>query len=170
MSIQSIHRNLNLAKKTPRVFVYVLSNPTNKAGTFTPGTKGKKAAEIFPEDGAVLISDFELQVNVTTARKINAGATRDVCAAARGEVETGFEVHPDYYGPLVPITAEGKNKGSLVPNNAITINMIQKGKEDKITRGVGQGEEEFVWAHNRKPCPTSGALIYADHTGMYIVD
>ena len=156
--LQSIHRNLNLARKNPRQFVWILSNPTNKAGTFTPGTKGKKVDEIF--DRAFVINDFELQVNTNTAKKINNGGHRDVCAYARGDVSFKYARH----NPSEMFNHDAIQK------QRITINMIQKGKADKITGGVGRGELCFVWAHNHKPCLTKGKLIYADSTGMYILD
>lgn len=153
MSIQSIHRTLNKARKYPKKFYWILSNPTNKAKTFTAGTKGKKVKEM-PSEGAFMIFHFELQVNQTTAGKINRGEqSRDVCAAARGIVKK------------CPVQPELRN-----PEKCITINMIKKGKEDKITRGTGKGENSFVFAHNRKKCPKKGRAIYGDSTGMYIVD
>ena len=150
--LQSIHRNLNLAKKNPSKFVWVRCNPTNKAGTFTPSNKGKKADEI--HDRPFVLLDFELQVNIAAASKINGGEYRSVCAYARGHVNFKF-------GPI----EQGK-----LENKRITINMIKEGKTDKLTGGSGRGELCFVWAHNHKPCPTEGKLIYADSTGMYIID
>ena len=148
--MRSIHRNLNLARKTPRVFVWVVSTPTNKAGTFTPGGKGKKEREIHPTDGAFMLLNARLDVSETVAAKINSGANREVGAYARGDISY--------------------NAGTR-PANArrITINMIQAGKADKITRGVGRGEAVFVYADTHTPCPVSGLTIYADSTGMYLV-
>ena len=151
--MKSIHRNLNLARKNPKQFVWILCKPTNKKGTFTQNTKGKKVNEIY--DRAFMIYDFKLQVNINAAKKINNGGHRNVCAYARGNVcfDSGKAYSHD-----------------AMQKQRITINMIQKGKADKITGGVGRGELCFVWAHNHEPCPTKGKAIYADSTGMYITE
>ena len=147
---RSIHRNLNAARKRPDVFVWVACTPTNKAGTFTPGSKGKKEREIHPSDGAFMLRNARLDVSAKTAAKINGGANREVCAYARGDIS--------YDAPARPAHAR-----------RITINMIQAGKPDKITKGIGRGEAHFVYADTRTPCPHSGLTIYADATGMYLV-
>lgn len=147
---RSIHRNLNAARKRPDIFVWVACTPTNKAGTFTPGSKGKKEREIHPNDGAFMLLNARLDVSAKAAAKINGGANREVCAYARGDISYDAGARPE---------------------NArrITINMIQAGKADKITGGIGRGEACFVYADTRTPCPDSGLTIYADSTGMYIV-
>tara|TARA_R100001163_G_scaffold1127_1_gene1669 strand:+ start:756 stop:1211 length:456 start_codon:yes stop_codon:yes gene_type:complete len=143
----SCHRNLNLAKRNPRKFVWILGKSPNKNGDFAPTTKPKKIAEV--HDGAFMLKNAVLHVNMTGARKINNGAHREVCAYARGV--------------LVP------NVSPRTDGRRITINMIQRGKADKITGGIGQGESQFVFADTREPCPTSDLTIYADSTGMYLV-
>lgn len=147
---RSIHRNLNAARKRPDIFVWVACTPTNKAGAFTPGSKGKKEREIHPNDGAFMLLNARLDVSAKAAAKINGGANREVCAYARGDISYDAGARPE---------------------NArrITINMIQAGKADKITGGIGRGEACFVYADTRTPCPDSGLTIYADSTGMYIV-
>lgn len=147
---RSIHRNLNAARKRPDIFVWVACTPTNKAGTFTPGSKGKKEREIHPNDGAFMLLNARLDVSAKAAAKINGGANREVCAYARGDISYDAGARPE---------------------NArrITINMIKAGKADKITGGIGRGEACFVFADTREPCPTSGLTIYADSTGMYLV-
>ncbi len=147
---RSIHRNLNAARKRPDVFVWVACTSTNKAGTFTPGSKGKKEREIHPADGAFRLRNARLEVSATTAAKINGGANREVFAYARGDIS--------YDAPARPENAR-----------RITINMIQAGKPDKITKGIGRGEARFVYADTRTPCPDSGLTIYADSTGMYLI-
>ena len=49
------------------------------------------------------------------------------------------------------------------------LGVIQAGKADKITKGVGRGEAAFVYADTHTPCPTSNLTIYADSTGMFII-
>ena len=147
---RSIHRNLNAARKRPDVFVWVACTSTNKAGTFTPGSKGKKEREIHPKDGAFMLRNARLDVSAKAAAKINGGANREVCAYARGDISYDAGTRPE---------------------NArrITINMIKAGKPDKITKGIGRGEACFVYADTRTPCPDSGLTIYADSTGMYLI-
>jgi len=148
---RSIHRNLNAARKRPDVFVWVACTSTNKAGTFTPGSKGKKEREIHPSDGAFMLRNARLDVSVKVAAKINGGANREVGAYARGDIS---------YEPFSARPAHARR---------ITINMIQAGKADKITKGIGRGEACFVYADTHTPCPDSGLTIYADSTGMYLV-
>tara|TARA_R110000751_G_scaffold66076_1_gene134998 strand:+ start:362 stop:757 length:396 start_codon:yes stop_codon:yes gene_type:complete len=131
--------------------VWVVSTPTNKAGTFTPGGKGKKEREIHPTDGAFMLLNARLDVSETVAAKINGGANREVGAYARGDIS---------YEPFSARPAHARR---------ITINMIQAGKADKITHGVGRGEAAFVYADTHTPCPTSNLTIYADSTGMFII-
>lgn len=148
--LRSIHRNLNLARKTPSVFVWVVCKPTNKAGTFTVSSQGKKEREIHPSDGAFVLRNARFDINLNAAHKINSGANREVCAYPRGDI--------DYNPGTRPESAR-----------RITINMIQAGKADKITRGVGRGEKCFVYADTHTPCPTSNLTLFADSTGMYII-
>tara|TARA_R110002020_G_scaffold316785_1_gene532145 strand:- start:434 stop:901 length:468 start_codon:yes stop_codon:yes gene_type:complete len=150
MAKRSIHRNLNAARKRPDVFVWVACTSTNKAGTFTAGSKGKKEREIHPSDGAFMLLNARLDVSVKVAAKINGGANREVGAYARGDIS--------YDAGARPANAR-----------RITINMIKAGKADKITRGIGRGEARFVYADTHTPCPDSGLTIYADSTGMYLV-
>lgn len=147
---RSIHRNLNAARKRPDVFVWVACTSTNKAGTFTAGSKGKKEREIHPSDGAFMLRNARLDVSAKGAAKINGGANREVCAYARGDISYDAGVRPAHA-------------------RRITINMIQAGKPDKITRGIGRGEARFVYADTHTPCPTSGLTLYADSTGMYLI-
>ena len=148
---RSIHRNLNAARKRPDIFVWVACTSTNKAGTFTAGSKGKKEREIHPADGAFMLLNARLDVSVKVAAKINGGANREVGAYARGDIS---------YEPFSARPAHARR---------ITINMIQAGKADKITKGIGRGEARFVYADTHTPCPDSGLTIYADSTGMYLV-
>ena len=67
----SCHRNLNLAKRNPRKFVWILGKSPNKNGDFAPTTKPKKIAEV--HDGAFMLKNAVLHVNMTGARKINSG-------------------------------------------------------------------------------------------------
>ena len=147
---RSIHRNLNAARKRPDVFVWVACTSTNKAGTFTPGNKGKKEREIHPSDGAFMLRNARLDVSAKTAAKINGVDIREVCAYARGEISYDAGARPAHA-------------------RRITINMIQAGKADKITKGIGRGEARFVYADTHTTCPDSGLTIYADSTGMYLV-
>ena len=147
---RSIHRKLTAARKTPDIFVWVACTPTNKAGTFTPGSKGKKEREIHPSDGAFMLRNARLDINLNKAEKINAGSNRDVCAYPRGDISYDVGARPAHA-------------------RRITINLIQAGKADKMTKGIGRGEKCFVYADTKTPCPTSGLTIYADSTGAYII-
>tara|TARA_R100001244_G_C5105120_1_gene119775 strand:- start:10 stop:459 length:450 start_codon:yes stop_codon:yes gene_type:complete len=147
---RSFHRNLNAAKKDPTVFVWTVTMPTNKAGTFTAGSAGKKEREIHPSDGAFMLLNARFDINLNKAEKINAGENRDVCAYPRGDISYDVGARPAHA-------------------RRVTINLIQAGKADKMTRGIGRGEKCFVYADTKTPCPTSGLTIYADSTGAYIV-
>tara|TARA_R110001583_G_scaffold7573_3_gene37439 strand:+ start:2798 stop:3250 length:453 start_codon:yes stop_codon:yes gene_type:complete len=143
----SLHRNLHHAKGNPLRFAWIVSLPTNKAGTFSASSKGKKAAEI--HDGAVILKNAWFDVSEAGAARIR-DKNREVCAFARGD----FEV-----------------TSKRLPKNArrVTINMLAKGKADKMTGGIGQGETCFVYADTREPCPKSGLTIYANQEGMFII-
>ena len=145
--LKSIHRNLNLARKNPRKFVWIASAPTNKAGTFTASSKGKKESEV--HEGAFILKNAWLDVSEAGAARIRE-KNREVCAFARGDFEM---------------------TSKKLPKKArrITINMLAKGKADKMTGGIGQGETCFVYADTREPCPKSGLTIYANQEGMFII-
>ena len=85
--MRSIHRNLNAARKTPSVFVWVVCLPKNKAGTFTVSNQGKKEREVHPSDGAFILRNARFDINLNTAHKINGGANREVCAYPRGDID-----------------------------------------------------------------------------------
>ena len=148
--MNGLHRNLNAARKRPDIFIWVVCEPKNAAGTFTVSAAGRKVREIHPTDGAVILRGAWLDVSASTPARINGGANREVGAYARGHIEYAAGARP-----------AGARR--------ITINMIRAGQVDKITRGVGRGESCFVYADTHTPCPISGLTIYADSTGMFII-
>ena len=53
--MNGLHRNLNAARKRPDIFIWVVCEPKNAAGTFTVSSAGRKVREIHPADGAVIL-------------------------------------------------------------------------------------------------------------------